>query len=67
MYSTSVGLLLKGYDNKQNQKETIPDERKDKIEPGEDPEDPNKIKPNIIDNLKTTLDRIFKENDPEWK
>ncbi len=70
MYSTSVGLLLKGYDNKQNQKDLIPDAGKDKDKPGgepEDPEDQNRIKPNIIDNLKTTLDRIFKENDPEWK
>ncbi len=70
MYSTSVGLLLKGYDNKQNQKDLIPDAGKDKDKPGGEPEDPldqNRIKPNIIDNLKTTIDRIFKENDPEWK
>jgi cell division protein FtsA len=64
MYSTSVGLLLKGYDNKQKQKDSIMDARKKEAEPDGEPEDPDdNDKPNFLENLKTKIDTIFKEND----
>jgi cell division protein FtsA len=64
MYSTSVGLLLKGYDNRQKQQNTIMDARKEEAGPEKKPEvEDNSHKPNLIENLKMTLDRIFKEND----
>jgi cell division protein FtsA len=64
MYSTSVGLLLKGYDNRQKQQNTILDARKEEAETEKKPEVvENHNRPNLIENLKLTLDRIFKEND----
>jgi len=63
MFSTSVGLLLKGYDNKQKQQQMIMDARKEKPEPDEGPEDEDNKKPNLFENLKIKLDGIFREND----
>ncbi|KPL13439.1 MAG: cell division protein FtsA [Bacteroides sp. SM1_62] len=63
MFSTSVGLLLKGYDNKQKQQQMIMDARKEKPEPDEEPEDEDNKKPNLFENLKIKLDGIFREND----
>jgi cell division protein FtsA len=63
MFSTSVGLLLKGYDNKQKQQQMIMDARNKEPEPDEEPEDEDNKKPNLFENLKIKLDGIFREND----
>jgi cell division protein FtsA len=78
MYSTSVGLLLKGYDNQQNQKDLIHGTGEDKLKPGLDPNDPDKQndpsvsvnqdeeKPGLITSLKVKIADLFKENDPTY-
>ena len=64
MYSTSVGLLLKGYDNKRKQEISMIDARKNKEGVEEDPEEPvNKNKAGIFGNLKDKINGIFEEND----
>jgi cell division protein FtsA len=65
MYSTSVGLLLKGYDN-QVRKSQI-DEDSGKEEPGA-VDDEGKAKTgsgNIFKDIKTRISEIFEENDSE--
>ncbi len=63
MFSTSVGLLLKGYDNKQKRQQLIMDARKEQPEPEKEPEQEDHKKPNLFENLKIKLDGIFREND----
>lgn len=76
MYSTSVGLLLKGYDNKQNKDESIPSAGQDKVKPGvdtdnsdvpNDQDDTNENKPGLITSLRDKLSDLFKENEPGWQ
>jgi cell division ATPase FtsA len=76
MYSTSVGLLLKGYDNKQNKDESIPGAGQDKVKPGvdtdnsdvpNDQDDTNEDKPGLITSLRDKLSDLFKENEPGWQ
>jgi cell division protein FtsA len=67
MYSTSVGLLLKGYDNKQNLKDTNIVPQTDEVKPGEEPGGTeNEETPGFLDNIRKKLDGIFKENDPTF-
>lgn len=64
MYSTSVGLLLKGYDNIRKQEISMLDARKKEEKVEEDSEETeNKNKVGIINNLKERISDIFKEND----
>ncbi|KKK76056.1 hypothetical protein LCGC14_2867520, partial [marine sediment metagenome] len=65
MYSTSVGLLLKGYENKRKQsimeKEALPLEM-DAEEPGRE-EVESRPKMSLFSNLKERINDIFDEND----
>jgi cell division protein FtsA len=63
MFSTSVGLLLKGYDNKQKRQQMIMDARKGDDQPVKEPEEDNKNRIGLFENLKIRIDGIFKEND----
>lgn len=63
MFSTSVGLLLKGYDNKQKRQQIIMDARKGDDEPVKEPEEDNKNRIGLFENLKIRIDGMFKEND----
>jgi cell division protein FtsA len=63
MYSTSVGLLLKGYEN--NRKPDLEEPEKKAGEPAElkDDEAARKPKMSIFNNLKDRINDIFEEND----
>jgi len=68
MYSTSVGLLLKGleYYNEKNEevkiKKPLEDEEEKPVEEKVE-EQVDEKKPNILDKVKTTLEIIFNETD----
>ncbi|MCK5463769.1 MAG: cell division protein FtsA [Bacteroidales bacterium] len=67
MYSTSVGLLLKGYDNKQNHKDPIKDPPAEGVKAEGESEVPDgDNKPGIIEKYRKKLEDIFKENDPTF-
>jgi hypothetical protein len=58
-----VGLLLKGYDNKQNQKDSLAEASQAEVKPDEETPDPDGGSPGILTNIINKLDGIFKEND----
>ena len=63
MFSTSVGLLLKGYDNRQSQKDALAELPKEETKPDEETPDADGGSPGIFSNIMNRLDGIFKEND----
>ena len=64
MYSTSVGLLLKGYENKRRQAFGEPEEKpRDKEAGQEDEGAAARPKMNIFSSLKEKINDIFEEND----
>jgi cell division protein FtsA len=67
MYSTSVGLLLKGYENKRKVTIDKSDEvaREKESEPGKEVVEENQ-KPGLFTTLKHKLSDIFEENDSTW-
>jgi cell division protein FtsA len=67
MYSTSVGLLLKGYDNKQNHKDPIKDPPAEGVKPEGESEVPDDDdKPGLREKYRKIFGEFFKEKDPRF-